>query len=65
MDTYPRYPGGTHSAGPRTPDPDTETPDTEDWPDDVDDPVEPDPTWKHPDDGKELPERDREFPLKP
>ncbi len=22
-------------------------------------------TWKHPDDGKELPERDRELPLKP
>jgi hypothetical protein len=23
------------------------------------------PTWKHPDDGKELSDRDREFPLKP
>ncbi|NWB92587.1 hypothetical protein [Pseudomonas agarici] len=22
-------------------------------------------TWKHPDDGKEMPERDREIPLKP
>ena len=22
-------------------------------------------TWKHPDDGTELPERDREIPLKP
>ncbi|BBP77772.1 hypothetical protein CCU68_22465 [Pseudomonas gingeri NCPPB 3146 = LMG 5327] len=31
-----------------------------------DTPDEPPPqTWKHPDDGKEMPERDRETPLKP
>lgn len=36
----------------------------EDWPEDVDDPLEPDPTWKH-DDGRELSDRDQERPLKP
>ncbi|CAI8909790.1 MULTISPECIES: hypothetical protein [Pseudomonas] len=49
---------------PKRPDPDDE---------DMDEPTEEElerqrrssPTWKHPDDGKELPDRDMEFPLKP
>lgn len=66
MDTDPRYPGGIRSAGPSSADPEPDAPDADsDWPDGVDDPPEPDPTWKHPDDGKDLSDRDQERPLKP
>jgi hypothetical protein len=62
MDTDRRFPGGIRANDPSKPEPE---PDAEDDEADVDDPVDPDPTWKHPDDGKSLSDLDEEFPLKP
>ncbi|MCY1396672.1 hypothetical protein D3C76_167930 [compost metagenome] len=57
-----RYPAGIHAAAQTPAEPEKTE---EDWPDDVDDPPEPDPTWKHPDDGKSLSDLDEERPLRP